>query len=61
MFYPKDSTMFEDFMKILKIQRGPNRKCNLKGKQQELIENEDARKNRAGHVCPLWDELPGMF
>lgn len=26
MFYPKDSTMFEDFMKMLKIKRRPNRK-----------------------------------
>ena len=40
---------------------GNEQVSNLKGTQQELIENEDARKNRAGHVCPLWDELPGMF
>lgn len=26
MFYPKDTTMFEDFMKMLKIKRRPNRK-----------------------------------
>lgn len=26
MFYPKDSAMFEDYLKMLKIKRRPNRK-----------------------------------